>query len=69
MTTEEKRAREAGEFPKECRCCRTIYLPAAWQGLELAYTLSDDFGDHEGRQCPCGTTLMIVVKVRDLSAE
>lgn len=67
MDSAEKRV--AGEFPKRCGCCSAIYLPATWGALTFAYELTDVFGVHEARHCPCGTTLMVVLKVLDLSAE
>lgn len=58
----------ADQWPKHCGCGRT-HTKASWAQLPEGKPFSDEYADHEQRHCVCGSTLVILTKIHDLSKE
>lgn len=63
-------ARLKQQWPKQCRCCKTIYDSVGeWGRLVFAYTYTDAFATQEARHCACGSTLVIYTEIHNLAEE
>lgn len=54
-------------FPKTCSCGR-IYNETTWKALPAPDNrpeTADEFGRYSWRNCPCGSTMMIELEVRE----
>ena len=57
----------APQFPKRCNCCRAMHSAAAWAALprkpdQVVGEPGVDLLILEQRDCPCGSTLAVVVR-------
>ena len=67
-----EQARLAREFPKKHICALgpvKFFSEADWKKLPLKYTHRDEFAESEARDCACGSTLVVLTKIIDLSKE
>jgi hypothetical protein len=54
------------EFPKRCTVCGRVFSKGSWAELECKGNQSDPCAVLELRNCPCGSTLGVVVAIHDL---
>jgi hypothetical protein len=72
----QKAEKLAEQWPKKCNCCATVYDPSSWVVLPTAVTsrapdgrFVDSYATQEMRNCLCGSTLVSLVEIHDLSEE